>query len=46
VLASRSKTRAVVVEKADRLYRNLPDWVTMDALGVELHLVKEGRGRA
>jgi DNA invertase Pin-like site-specific DNA recombinase len=32
---------AVVVEKTDRLYRNLHDWVTVDRLGVELHLVKE-----
>ncbi len=32
---------ALIVEKTDRLYRNLRDWVTVDDLGVELHLVKE-----
>ncbi len=32
----------VLVEKTDRLYRNLKDWVTIDALGVEIHFVKEG----
>lgn len=31
----------VLVEKTDRLYRNLRDWVTVDDLGVEVHLVKE-----
>ena len=38
------KTRgrvAILVEKTDRLYRNLRDWVTMDELDVEIHLVKE-----
>ena len=35
-------TRIVLVEKTDRLYRNLKDWVTLDELGVEVHLVKEG----
>ena len=34
--------RAILVEKTDRLYRNLKDWVTLDELGVEVHLVKEG----
>ena len=32
----------VLVEKTDRLYRNLKDWVTVDELGLEIHLVKEG----
>jgi len=32
----------ILVEKTDRLYRNLKDWVTIDGLGVEVHLVKEG----
>lgn len=36
-------SRTVVVEKTDRLYRNLKDCVTLEELGVELHLVKEGR---
>jgi DNA invertase Pin-like site-specific DNA recombinase len=34
--------RILLVEKTDRLYRNLKDWVTVDELGVEIHLVKEG----
>jgi site-specific DNA recombinase len=32
----------LLVEKTDRLYRNLKDWVTVDELEVEIHLVKEG----
>src|SRR3954471_5329729 len=32
---------AVLVEKTDRLYRNLRDWVTIDELDAEIHLVKE-----
>src|SRR6476660_9859516 len=31
----------LLVEKTDRLYRNLRDWVTLDELDVEIHLVKE-----
>ena len=34
--------RTVLVEKTDRLYRNLKDWVTLDGLDLEIHLVKEG----
>jgi site-specific DNA recombinase len=34
--------RAVLVEKTDRLYRNLKDWVTLDEFDIEIHLVKEG----
>ena len=34
--------RAVLVEKTDRLYRNLKDWVTLEDMTVEIHLVKEG----
>ncbi|MDG4879219.1 recombinase family protein [Mesorhizobium sp. WSM4935] len=34
--------RVVLVEKTDRLYRNLKDWVTLDELDVEIHLAKEG----
>jgi DNA invertase Pin-like site-specific DNA recombinase len=33
--------RAVLVEKTDRLYRNLKDWVELDGLDLEIHLVKE-----
>lgn len=31
----------VLVEKTDRLYRNLKDWVTVDEMKTEIHLVKE-----
>mgnify|MGYP001599383696 CR=1 FL=1 len=34
--------RVVLVEKTDRLYRNLKDWVVIDDLDVDIHLVKEG----
>ena len=34
--------RVLLVEKTDRLYRNLKDWVTVDELDVEIHFVKEG----
>ena len=34
--------RALLVEKTDRLYRNLKDWVTIDELEVEVHFPKEG----
>jgi DNA invertase Pin-like site-specific DNA recombinase len=32
----------LLVEKTDRLYRNIKDWVTIEELGVEIHFVKEG----
>ncbi len=32
----------VLVEKTDRLYRNLKDWVTLDEIEAEIHFVKEG----
>jgi site-specific DNA recombinase len=35
-------THALLVEKTDRLYRNLRDYLTLDELGVEIHFVKEG----
>ena len=41
-LADRPSCRTIVVEKTDRLYRNISDWVTLDALKLEIHLVKEG----
>jgi hypothetical protein len=34
--------RIMLVEKTDRLYRNLKDWVTIDELDVEMHFPKEG----
>jgi DNA invertase Pin-like site-specific DNA recombinase len=36
------RVRVLLVEKTDRLYRNLKDRVTLDDLDVEIHLVKEG----
>jgi site-specific DNA recombinase len=41
-LKAHSSVRAILVEKTDRLYRNLKDWVTLDELDIEIHLVKEG----
>jgi len=35
-------TRIILVEKTDRLYRNFKDYVTIDDLDLEIHLVKEG----
>jgi site-specific DNA recombinase len=32
----------LLVEKTNRLCRNLKDWVTVDELNVELHAPKEG----
>ena len=37
----RTKERIILVEKTDRLYRNLKDFVTIDDLGVVVHFVKE-----
>src|SRR5690349_1435455 len=34
--------RIILVEKTDRLYRNLRDWVTIDELEIEVHFVKQG----
>jgi DNA invertase Pin-like site-specific DNA recombinase len=31
----------ILVEKTDRLYRNLTDWATIDELGIVIHFVKE-----
>ena len=41
-LKTHPNVRTVLVEKTDRLYRNLRDWVTLDELDVDIHLVKEG----
>jgi DNA invertase Pin-like site-specific DNA recombinase len=41
-LKSHPPVRVLLVEKTDRLYRNLKDWVTVDELDVEIHLPKEG----
>jgi DNA invertase Pin-like site-specific DNA recombinase len=37
--------RILLVEKTDRLYRNLKDWVTVDELDLEIHFVKEALSR-
>lgn len=34
--------KTLLVEKTDRLYRNFRDYVTLDDLDLEIHLVKEG----
>ncbi len=39
---NRTTCRTILVEKTDRLYRNLKDWVVLDELDLEIHLVKEG----
>jgi DNA invertase Pin-like site-specific DNA recombinase len=41
-LKKHPSVRTVLVEKTDRLYRNLKDWVTLDELDIEIHLIKEG----
>jgi len=41
-LKAHPSTRVMLVEKTDRLYRNLKDWVTVDELDVEVHFPKEG----
>jgi site-specific DNA recombinase len=33
--------RAILVEKTDRLYRNIKDYGTVDELDIQIHLVKE-----
>jgi len=40
-LRAHPSIRALLVEKTDRLYRNLKDWVTVDELDVEMHFPKE-----
>ena len=40
-LKAHPECRVVLVEKTDRLYRNFKDYLTIDELGVEVHLVKE-----
>jgi DNA invertase Pin-like site-specific DNA recombinase len=37
-----AKAPVVLVEKTDRLYRNLKDWVALDEMKVDIHFVKEG----
>jgi site-specific DNA recombinase len=40
-LKAHPSVRLMLVEKTDRLCRNLKDWVTVDDLGVEIHFPKE-----
>jgi DNA invertase Pin-like site-specific DNA recombinase len=42
-LEKHPQCRVVIVEKSDRLYRNFRDCVTLEDLGVEIHLPKEGQ---
>jgi site-specific DNA recombinase len=41
-LEEKGRGSVLLVEKTDRLYRNLKDWITLDDLKVEIHFVKEG----
>ena len=41
-LKAHPTVRVMLVEKTDRLYRNLKDWVTLDELNIEMHFPKEG----
>jgi site-specific DNA recombinase len=41
-LRKNSEIKIILVEKTDRLYRNFRDYVTIDDLDLEIHLVKEG----
>jgi site-specific DNA recombinase len=41
-LKAHPSVRVILVEKTDRLYRNLKDWVTIDELDAEIHFPKEG----
>jgi site-specific DNA recombinase len=40
-LAKNKSCNTILVEKTDRLYRNIKDWVTLDELDVQMHFVKE-----
>ena len=39
---NRGKCRTILVEKTDRLYRNIADYVKVDESEVTVHFVKEG----
>lgn len=41
-LQEHGEVKALLAEKTDRLYRNFRDYVMMDDLALEIHLVKEG----
>ncbi len=42
-LATHPDCRTVIVEKTDRLYRNLKDYVILEEMNIEIHLPKEGQ---
>ena len=42
MLKSSKDIKTILVEKTDRLYRNLPDYVALDGMHLDLHFVKEG----
>src|SRR5262245_41129422 len=37
----RETCRVLLVEKTDRLYRNIKDWVTLEEFNLDIHFVKE-----
>jgi site-specific DNA recombinase len=41
-LKTHPQIRIVLVEKTDRLYRNFKDYICLDELDIQIHLVKEG----
>jgi len=41
-LKKNKSVKIILVEKTDRLYRNFKDYVTLEDLDLEVHLVKEG----
>ena len=41
-LRAHPSCRTILVEKTDRLYRNIRDWAILDELRVTIHFVKEG----
>src|SRR5260370_35035098 len=45
-LKAQPPIRLLLVEKTDRLYRNLKDWGTGDDLEAEFHFVKHGVGQS
>src|SRR5689334_12730288 len=42
-LKANPSCRIILVEKTDRLYRNIRDWITVDDLDLEVHFVKENQ---
>jgi DNA invertase Pin-like site-specific DNA recombinase len=41
VLKAKKDVRDILVEKTDRLYRNIADWAKVDDIGCEIHFVNE-----